>query len=150
MDYESLKKNEKYEITFVENVFTTELNNLYDNKSEKAKRQDGFSSHLKKRKEEFFKTDFIQQFKIVIITAIDNKYIETYQGEVCELFDVEFLDKKTVGENGIMWIHKGNSFPKLVIHTRHLTSGASDALLIEIANVIKSFIKENGIEILVK
>ncbi len=47
-----------------------------------------------------------------------------------------------------MWIHysKGKN-PKLVIHTRQLTNGASNELIDEISKVIVNFIKQNSIEI---
>ncbi|AUC84807.1 hypothetical protein CW731_05650 [Polaribacter sp. ALD11] len=141
-------KKEDYEITFVENVFTTELSNLVAPTTNEAKQLDGFKFELKKRKEHFWKSEFIQKFPIVLITATDNNYIETYEGEVCELFNVEYDKKIDCAKSDKMWIHYSKSKnPKLVIHTRQLTNGASKELLDQISEVIADFINENSIKI---
>ena len=146
---------EDKEITFVENVFTTELSNLPAPRTKEAKKLKDFDANLKNRKNLFWKNEFIKQFPIIIIAASDKKYIETYSGEVCELFDVEFFEVKAFGKSGKMWIHysvkeKNNVYPKLVIHTRQLTNGASDNLLHEIARTVKKFIEQHNIEIKLK
>jgi hypothetical protein len=142
---------EDYEITFVENTFTTELSNLVAPSTNEAKQLDGFKTELKKRKDFFWKSKFIQNFPIVLITASDNTYIETYQGEVCQLFNVAFDKQLVCSNSNKMWVHysKGKR-PKLVIHTRQLTNGASNELINKIAEVIVDFIKKNSLDIIVK
>lgn len=141
-------KKEDYEITFVESIFTTELSNLGAPTTNEAKQLDDFKFQLQKRKEYFWKSDFIQKFPIVLITATDNNYIETYKGEVCELFNVDFFKRIDCAKSDKMWIHYSKSEnPKLVIHTRQLTNGASNELLDKISEVITNFIKENSIKI---
>ncbi|WCC46486.1 hypothetical protein [Tenacibaculum finnmarkense] len=82
--------------------------------------------------------------------ASDNSYIETYKGEVCELFYVKF-DELKYAKSDKIWIHySNNNKPKLVIHTRQLTNGASNELIDEITQLITKFIKQNSIEIMVK
>lgn len=147
---ESIKKD--YEISFVENVFTTELSNLPALKTSEAKKLKDFKPNLENRKTVFWKSDFIKQFPIIIIAASDNKYIETYNGEVCELFDVEFSETLLIGNSGKIWVHyaeegKNNIFPKLVIHTRQLTNGASNNLLAKIADFVKDFVEKYDIKI---
>ena len=152
---EKVQKEEEYEITFVGNIFTTELSNLPAPKTIEAKKQDSFKAELEKRKAVFWKSEFIKQFPIVIIVALDNKYIETYSGEVCELFDVQ-LSHQNIGDNSDKcWIHyaeehKNSIFPKIVIHTRQLTNGASNELLDKIAGEVKEFVERYGINIVVK
>lgn len=147
---ESSKEN--YEITFVENIFTTELSNLPAPKSGEAKSLLNFKENLKKRKETFWQSDFIKGFKIIVITASDNDYIETYKGEVCELFGVNFHKELICEKGGKLWIHYSDNInsPKLVIHTRQLTNGASTDLLYKISEIIKDFAKEHSINIKVK
>ena len=147
---ESSKEN--YEITFVENIFTTELSNLPAPKSDEAKKQFDFKENLKKRKETFWQSDFIKGFKIILITASDNNYIETYNGEVCELFEVNFHKELTCEKGGKLWVHYSDDIdsPKLVIHTRQLTNGASTDLLYKISEIIKDFAEEHSINIKVK
>ena len=145
---------EKYEITFVENIFTTELSNLPAPNTRQAKEQDNFQHELENRKKIFWKDDFIKQFPIVVITAADNQYIETYRGEVCELFDVEFSNEYICSSTSKLWVHfavqgKNEVFPKLVIHTRQLTNGATEKLIAKIAELIRVFIREHAINIYV-
>ena len=143
---DSNKKN--YEITFVENVFTTELSNLGAPTTNEAKQLAGFRFQLKKRKDVFWRSEFIQNFPIILITASDDKYIETYPGEVCELFNVNFQEQVICGKSDKMWIHYSKSDkPKLLIHTRQLTNGASNDLLEKVSWKIAEFIKENSIKI---
>lgn len=147
----SQTNNRKNEITFVENVFTTELSNLSAPTTKEAKEIDGFKIKLDKRKKDYFNSQFILNFPIVLIVASDNQYIETYEGEVRELFEVDFIKEINCGKSNKIWLHYSkNNKPKMVIHTRQLTNGASNELLIKIADLITEFIIENSINIMVK
>lgn len=155
LDIKEQESKKNYEKTFVQNVFTTELSNLPAPRTNEAKKQEGFTPNLENRKKIFWKSDFIKQFPIIIVAATDNKYIETFAGEVCELFDVEFSEQIICGKSGKIWIHyaiKGGNktFPKLVIHTRQLTNGASNDLLVKIAGIVCDFAKNYEIKIKVK
>ena len=147
---------EDHEITFVEHVFTTELNNIHASTSNEAKKNADFKPNLKKRKETFWKDDFINQFQIVIIFALDRKYIETYEGEVRDLFGVEYSPKNKAeieySKKHKLWVYKSkddskNIFPKLLIHTRQLTNGASNDLIEKIGDEIISFVKKEKIQL---
>lgn len=141
-----IPKSEKYEITFVENVFTTELSRLPAKRSDEAKAQSKFVSELEKRKQNFFNSEFVKGFSIIIIFASDNKYIETYPGEVCNLFNVEFDHLYNYPGKDKIWIHYGNTIdnnPKLLIHTRQLINSFSPDLIPSLSDVISSFIKSN-------
>jgi len=144
-----IEKNDKYEITFVENVFTTELSCLPAPNTNDAKKQERFKDELFKRKQEFFNTNFIKQFQIIIIFASDKKYIETYSGEVCKLFEVKFDKLHNQNAKDKIWIHKNlpNNSPKLVIHTRQLTNRITNELIPNISAIVAEFIKENKIKI---
>lgn len=147
-----VSKIDKCEITFVEYLFTTELSNLNAEDSVTAKKQVNFKPELKKRKEFFWESDFINKFDIVVIFALDNNYIETYEGEVCKLFKVNFKEKINIGRTQNIWIHssdekEGRNVPKLVIHTRQLTNGCSNELLEKVADLISEHIAENEIKI---
>lgn len=148
-------KSEPYEITFVENIFTTELSNLAAPNTREAKKNIDFTEALKHRKEHFWESDFIKQFPIVIIFASDNRYIETKPGEVCELFGVDFQEPVKFAKSDKYWVHyakkdKHKVYPKLVIHTRQLTNGASNELIELLAHEVKSFVKKYSLEIKVK
>lgn len=142
-------KEDKYEINFVENIFTTEFSNLHAPNTKDAKKQENFSKELKLRKDVFFKSKFIEQFPIVVIFASDNKYIETYSGEVCELFNVKFDKLHNENAKDKIWIHsetQNDKNPKLIIHTRQLTNRITAELIPNICNLIVEFMKENSIK----
>lgn len=147
-----IEKRDKYEISFVENIFTTELSNLHDHNTKEAKKQTNFSQELEKRKEIFFNTKFIESFPITVIFASDNKYIETYPGEVCKLFKVKFDTLYNYSGKDKIWIHSSfeSSNPKLLIHTRQLTNRISADLIDSLSTIISNFIKEHTVNIKIK
>ena len=141
-----------YDITFVEDVFTTELSNLPAPKSSEAKQLKEFENELTKRKQLFWGSPFIKQFRVILIFASDNKYIETYPGEVCKLFGVQFVKEQIIGKSNKYWLHfaidrTNEIFPRLVIHTRQLTSGASNELITSISKEVRKFMTQNSIHI---
>ncbi len=146
-----IDKSDKYEITFVEKVFTTELSNLHAPNTIDAKRQVNFIEELSKRKEVFFKSNFINQFPIVVIFASDKKYIETYSGEVSELFGVKFEkihDELAKDKIRIYYSENTNlNLPKIVIHTRQLTNRITNELIPNLSVIIADFIKKHSISI---
>lgn len=147
------KKEDKYEISFVENIFTTELSNLHAPNTKEAKKQERFSEELKLRKDVFFKSNFIKQFPIIIIFASDNKYIETYPGEVCELFNVKFDNLHDKNAKDKIWVHsetENDKNPRLIIHTRQLTNRITEELIPNLCDLIVEFITKNSIEIEIK
>ena len=143
-------KNDKYEISFIENIFTTELSNLHAPNTKDAKKQEKFGEELKLRKRDFFKSKFIEDFQIVIIFASDNKYIETYSGEICELFKVKFHKLHNPNAKDKIWIHSENEAgkkPKLLIHTRQLTNRITNELIPNICDIVVDFMKTNSIQL---
>ncbi len=150
LNKEIVVKN-KYEINFVENIFTTELSNLHAPNTKEAKKQEKFKSELEKRKNEYFASEFIHKFPVTVIFASDNNYIETYPGEVCKLFNVNFdgiYNNETTKYK--IWLHSGfynEIYPRLLIHTRQLTRFKADELISDLSKIIVEFLKENSIEI---
>ena len=141
----AFEKKDKYEISFVENVFTTELSHLPAKNTNEAKSQENFEIELSKRKEDFFKSKFIDNFQIVLIFANDNKYIETYSGEVCDLFNVKFDRIYEYEGKDKIWLHYSDN--KLLLHTRQLTNSIGSELINTLAEIVAIYIKENGIKI---
>ena len=91
------------------------------------------------------KSDFFQSFPIVIISGVGYFKITANSNEIEEIFSVKYLEKKFAEgkESQPYWIHsnKDNQSSKLLINTYQLSIGISDALLQEIANMIKKEIK---------
>ncbi|EAY28439.1 hypothetical protein [Microscilla marina] len=141
-----------YTIDFVSKVFTIELSDLPSLNTSDAKKDPNFKPQLAKRKKSFFESDFIRSFRVVVITALDADYIinqgEGDAREIDRIFEVNF-DKEVPLENSKnkFWIHYSNNTnqPKLVIHTRQFTNGASNELLEKIGETIQKFMCENKI-----
>jgi len=144
-------KKDKYEVSFVENVFTTELSSLPAPNTNDAKKQGNFSKELLNRKKSFFMSSFIQKFPVILIFATDNKYIETYSGEVCELFNVEFNRQINCSDRDKIWVHyskkDATNNPKLVLHTRQLTNSISKDLISNIGDEVVDFMNKNNISL---
>ncbi|MFA7445333.1 MAG: hypothetical protein WCY89_05250 [Flavobacteriaceae bacterium] len=150
-DSVNLKEQQsKYEITFVEDIFTTELSNLPSPKTSEAKKNSNFKPKLERRRKSFFNSEFIQEFQIVIIFALDNQYIESYNGEVTELFTVSCTEPPIILDQGVkIWVNRGVTLsgkPKIVIHTRQLATRSAlniDSLLEKISELVNDFKLEN-------
>lgn len=137
------KTNDKLELDFQKNFFTTEMSEIPMKTTSGAQKNPEFKERLKQRKSTFFKSSFIQEFPVVILAC--SKYIinDDKKREIDEIFKVEFIEEKGTPKQRF-WIHKSiTEKPKLVIHTRQLSNGVGDNLLIGIANEIKTFLKTN-------
>lgn len=145
---------QKYLINFVENVFTTELSDNPSHDTYSAKMNESFKEKLKERKKIFFNTPFIRRFPIVLITALDSNYIsnqgENEDREIDNIFEVTY-DKLVECSKGKdeFWIHRNinDKKPKIVIHTRQLTNGASNELIELISKEIRDFALTNSIKL---
>lgn len=147
----------KYEITFVENVFTTELSNMPYKNTKGAKKQSDFKQNLNERKAVFLNSDFFKKFPIVVIFAKDKLYIQNIgEGatrEIDNIFDVVFIRKNNSQiPNNDFWIHhsKDKTEPRLIIHTRQLTNGAPKELIDDIGEEIRNFALANSINLMIK
>lgn len=121
-------------IDFHEGVFITEVNS---SSSPKTKNAD--TSSIEFRKEKLLKSDFFQSFPIVIISGLGYFEIKENRNEIEEIFGVRFIRKEIVNdkESQAYWIHEGTKSPKILINTRQLSIGVSDALLEGIAKKIR-------------
>lgn len=141
---------EKYEITFLKEVFTTEISQGHARTSKEAKEKEQFKSELTYRKKHFWKSSFVKQFPIVIIAAMDTRYIQNHlegQQEINDIFGVTYNKCLELNPREKCWLHYGTdkNFPKLVLHTRQFTNGCSDELIQLVANEMRAFMKEHKI-----
>lgn len=135
------------EINFHDDVFITELNANPSNYS-KDQNKEIRKNSIKERSNIFFKSDFIQNFPIVILAT--SHYTREHNIDICKLFDVDFIGiTNLIDENTQQWynIHINKEKTKLLIHTKQLSMNISDKLLDKIANEIKLFAKENNIKL---
>lgn len=135
------------EIDFHNDIFITELNANPSNYS-KDQNPENRKNSINERSNIFFKSDFIQNFQIVIFAT--SHYTKEHNIDICKLFNVDFQKTKHIDENPRQWYNlhtnKEGGKSKLLIHTKQLSMNISDKLLEEIAKEIKSFTKENSIE----
>jgi hypothetical protein len=130
------KLNNK-ELNFQEDFFITEMSDLPSKTTGLAQRKKEFKEKLKHRKESLFKTEFIQNFPIVVLAC--SNYINGE--EICDIFNVNYIEEKGIPRQKF-WIHSNSDKSKLVIHTRNLSTDVSDKLLNDIAFEIKTFLKQ--------
>ena len=121
-------------IDFHEGVFITEVNS-----SPSPKTKDADTSSIQFRKESILKSEFFQSFPVVIISGLGYFEIKDNSNEIEEIFGVKFVRKELASdqESQAYWIHEGTKKPKLLINTRQLSIGVSDALLESIAKEIR-------------
>ncbi len=127
-DLSSLKEKE---FDFHNNFFLTEMN------SSPAKfTKDANKSGIPSRKQFFKENAFFQNFPVIILAC--SNYING--NEIENIFNVSF-DKQCGDGKQLFWTHYNSDRTKLVIHTRQLSTNASDNLLKEIANEVRNFTK---------
>lgn len=125
--------------SFLDGCFITELNQIPSLKSNDQNPITRKES-IKKRTQYLFNTDFFQEFPIIIMA--NGHYPKENDVDICELFQVEW-DGKTIPVEGCkspQWynIHNNKkSEPKLLLHTRQLSSDVSNKLLESLANEIR-------------
>ena len=131
------EKNDNKALNFQEDFFTTEMSILPSKTTGEAQRKEGFQEQLNLRKDTFFRSEFIQDFPVVILACGD--YISGQQ--ICNIFNVHFTEERGTKRQNF-WIHSNANKTKLVVHTRQLSADVSDELLRGIAEEIRIFLRE--------
>lgn len=124
-------------INFQDDFFITEMSILPSKTTAKAQKKADFLEKLSLRKETFFRSEFIQDFSVVILAC--GNYISG--PEICNIFNVHFTEEKGTARQKF-WIHSNAHKTKLVVHTRQLSADVSDELLRGIAEEVKTFLRE--------
>ena len=127
-------KIDNHNIDFHEGVFITEVNS-----SPSLKTKDADTSSIEFRKKALLTSEFFQNFPVVIISGLGYFEISKNRNEIEEIFGVKFTHKLIASnkDSQAYWIHEGVNPPKLLINTRQLSIGVSDALLEGIAKEIR-------------
>jgi hypothetical protein len=133
-----IEKQEKHYATFLKDVFTAEMSNLPSKTTDKAKKNQFFKSELELRKENFFKSEFIQSFPVVVLACSDYITNNDKKREIDEIFDVQFNGEfKEYSKGNWFFNHYNKAETKLVIHTRQLSSNINNELLKDIGTKIR-------------
>lgn len=90
--FENIYDEEKWSeyASFLRKVFTTEMSNLPTKTTGKAKKNPYFIKELMKRKDSFFKTDFIQSFPVVVLACSDYIVNNDKIREIDNIFEVKY------------------------------------------------------------
>lgn len=129
------KEGKPYYIDFLENVFTTEINDAPNKNTNTADK-----SKLNERKSLLKESNFIQSFPVVVLAC--SNYIKNNDNirEIDEIFgvkyDYEFL-KKVYNKTNWFFSHYNEDRTKLVIHTRQLSADVKAYLLNDMGAVIR-------------
>ncbi|RRJ91579.1 hypothetical protein EG240_05110 [Paenimyroides tangerinum] len=129
-----------YHIDFLENVFTTEINDSPDKRTSTANK-----SKLNERKLLFKESEFIQNFPVVVLAC--SNYIKNNENksEIEEIFEVKFNEdfpNKKYNKTNWFYSHYNEDKTKLVIHTRQLSADVKRELLNDIGDLIKEHLKK--------
>lgn len=146
--YENLTNSISDEYTFHQGAFITEMNQIpskYSAQQNKKLRADS----IKKRVDLFITSDFIQSIPIVIIAC--GHYPKEHGFDLCKIFNVDYKATIHANEDTRQWynvhFNKVGDNPKILIHTRQLSSSVSGKLIEMIANEIVEFCRKNTIKI---
>lgn len=132
------KKRQNNFATFLKEVFTTEMSTLPAKTNDKAKKNPFFKEELERRKENFFATDFIQNFPVILLACSNYILNNEKKREIDHIFRVEFNGEfKEYSRGNWFFSHYNADKTKLVIHTRQLSANVNNDLLTDIGTKIR-------------
>ncbi|PJB57394.1 MAG: hypothetical protein CO098_11690 [Bacteroidetes bacterium CG_4_9_14_3_um_filter_41_19] len=139
-----IDENNKLELDFQKDFFISEMSNYPSPKTRSAQQIENFKVNLEKRKYSFFKSNFIQQFPIVILACSNYIWNKDNEMQINEIFNVQFDSGKRFSrgeyifsKNNKFWVHYSSDGKKLVIHTRQLSMNVKNSMLMELGKQIK-------------
>lgn len=129
------KEEKPYFIDFLENVFTTEINDSPCKNTRTANK-----SKLNERKLLLKESSYIQNFPVVVLAC--SNYISNNNEirEIDEVFWVKYEDEypqKVYNKTNWFFSHYNRDKTKLVIHTRQLSADVKSDLLKEMGELIR-------------
>jgi hypothetical protein len=146
--YENLTACKSDEYTYNNGAFITEMNQIPSKYSAQQDKQLRAES-IKKRESLFLASDFIQDFPIVIVAC--GHYPKENGVDLCKIFNVDFSGPVHADNDPKQWYNlhfsKKGDKPKVLIHTRQLSSSVSGKLIEMIADEIGRFCRDNKIKI---
>lgn len=142
-DYIFNKEEKPYHIDFLEEVFTTELNDAPSKNTSSANK-----GSLNERKELLRRSTHIQSFPVVILAC--SNYIKNNDEvrEIDKMFGVNYKDeyeKKVYSKTNWFYSHYNEDKKKLVIHTRQLSSNVTPELLKDMGVLIRKHLIHLGL-----
>ncbi|AWH84115.1 hypothetical protein HYN59_02870 [Flavobacterium album] len=126
------KEMKPFHVDFLENVFTTEINDSPEKNTANADK-----TGLNERKQLFKESKFIQNFPVVVLAC--SNYIRNNDKirEIDKIFGVKFVDGKQYTSANWFYTHYSEDGKKLVIHTRQLSANVKPELLKDMGQIIR-------------
>lgn len=124
-----------YYIDFLENVFTTEINDAPNKNTSTADK-----SKLNERKLLFKESNFIQSFPVIVLACSNYITNNNEVREIDEIFGVKYEEefpKQVYNKTNWFFSHFNEDKTKLVIHTRQLSADVKTDLLKDMGRVIR-------------
>lgn len=125
------RESKPFHVDFLENVFTTEINDSPQKNTALADK-----STLSKRKELFMSSKFIQDFPVVVLACSDYFKNNDEIREIDTVFNVKYNDGKRYTPSNWFYTHYNSDKSKLVIHTRQLSANVKPELLEDMGKII--------------
>jgi hypothetical protein len=134
----------KQSVVFENNVFTTEMNETPSKRTSEAQKGGNFTEDVTDRKNTFFKSEFIQNFDVVVLAC--SNYIQNVgirgEWEINSIFGVKWEKDHYTEHNGKKYrfdTHYNENKTKLVIHCRQLSGSIPEKYLADMAIIIREF-----------
>jgi len=131
------KEAKPHYIDFLENVFTTEINDAPNKNTSTANK-----SKLNERKTLLKQSEFIQNFPVIVLACSDYIRNNNDVREIDEMFNVKYSDGKTYTKTNWFFSHYNDDKTKLVIHTRQLSANVKPELLIDMGEAIREHLNK--------
>ena len=128
------------EINFQKEFFITEFSDYPTKESYKNEDIEALRKQSIEERKPLFAMPFFKEFPIVIVAA--NDYPRRYHIDLEQTFNVKWEGKtRDVGNKNWYNLHFSKDNKRILIHTRQLSNGVSNELIIAIANEAKKFLK---------
>jgi len=134
------EKGEK-EITFLKNIFITEMNQTASRTTGVAQKKEGFRKNLEYRKKDIIGSEYFTGFPVIILACSNYIWNIENDWQISNIFNVAFEKKHPISKQNTFYTHYNQNRTKLVIHTRQLSMAVKNELLEKMAVVIKSHLK---------
>ena len=132
-------------LDFQKEFFITEMSDFPASKTKDAQKQETFRKKLEERKNTFFKSEFIQNFPVVVLACSNYIWNNEKDRQIDKIFGVTYdLNKKyskgvydEFSKSNRFWTHYSEDGKKLVIHTRQLSNNVKNEMLNAMGTLIK-------------
>jgi len=142
--YKGDYRKKPLEMDFEHYSFQTEVSGIYCERNAEARKKADHKDEIRKRKEVFFRTSFIQHFPITILACGNYFRNDEYEREINNIFGVTFKERFSFKKQ---WFctHYDTTGKKLVIHTRNLSNGVSGDMIKKMGVVVRDHMDDWGL-----